>query len=97
MSSAIKEIHKEIKKLQTELIGADELMMVRNYLMGGLLAMIDGPFNTIDVIRTLATEDIPLTHYEDTGRVIRSITTEDLLEMARLYLNKDDLWEVIAK
>ena len=51
-TAAIDEIHSEIYKLQTVLIEQQELQMVKNYLAGYLLSLMDGPFQMIEIVRS---------------------------------------------
>jgi predicted Zn-dependent peptidase len=44
----LKEIYHELEVLRNELIPADELELVRNYMLGSLLKSFDGPFEQID-------------------------------------------------
>jgi predicted Zn-dependent peptidase len=96
LEATIKEIYKEIAVLQRTLIGNDELKMVRNYILGNMLNMVDGPFAVSDVIRTLKTEGVGLEAFEHFVRTVRNITPEELRLLAQKYLRKEDLFEVIV-
>jgi len=89
------EIEREMDRLQTEYITEAELEMVRNYLLGNMLTMLDGPLNSMEVIMTLKTEgltDAFFHHWVDT--IIR-ITPEELRALARQYLPMDD-WVILV-
>ncbi|MGE5521847.1 MAG: M16 family metallopeptidase, partial [Candidatus Dadabacteria bacterium] len=45
---AIVEVHKEMDELTKELIDEEELLLVRNYMMGSILGDLDGPFHIIN-------------------------------------------------
>src|SRR5688572_26889859 len=45
--ATISEIYSEMKDLREELVDDEELLLVRNYLMGGILGDLDGPFHII--------------------------------------------------
>ena len=49
--NAINEIYKEIRRLQTEPVGQEELSVVRNYMLGEMVRMFDGPFATAESFR----------------------------------------------
>ncbi|MDA3929081.1 MAG: pitrilysin family protein, partial [Prolixibacteraceae bacterium] len=51
--AALKEIYFEIERLQTELVGEDELSVVRNYLLGENLRSFDGVFAMASSLRVL--------------------------------------------
>lgn len=92
----IEEIYKEFEVLKKDLVEADELQMVRNYLLGNLLTMLDGPFNVSDVVKAHFLEDIPLTEFEALVQTIKTISPEKIRDLARNYLNKEQMWEVVV-
>jgi len=90
------EIYKELDILQTELVGEQELMMVRNYLLGNLLTMFDGPFNTGEVIKTMVLDDLPKQSFFDLLETIKIISPEQIRDLAQTYFKSEDLWEVVV-
>ncbi|NJN33783.1 MAG: hypothetical protein HC817_05555 [Saprospiraceae bacterium] len=56
MEKTLVEIFREISVLQQDLVSADELRMVKNYLLGNMLNTVDGPFAVSDVIKGMTTE-----------------------------------------
>ncbi|MEM1124581.1 MAG: insulinase family protein, partial [Bacteroidota bacterium] len=91
---AIREIYKEIAILQNDLIPAGELEMVRNYMLGNMLNMVDGPFHVADVIKTLALNDMPYTAFDQLIETVNSITAQKLRDLAQKYFTTNDMWEV---
>ena len=94
VDAAIEEIYKEMKHLKQELIPKQELEMVKNYLLGNMLHMIDGPFHVSDVIKTLVLENMPFDSFNQLVHTINHITAAELRALAQKYLNADDMWEV---
>ncbi len=88
------EIYKELKKLQEEPILEEEHKMVKNYLLGNFLTMIDGPYNTADVIKTFITEGLDIEHFNELIQYIIHFRPVDMQEAAKKYLNADQMWEV---
>lgn len=88
------QIYREMETLQEQLVDREELQMVRNYLLGNFLTMLDGPFNVADLIKELLTEALPLSFFEDWVQAVRSIPAETLRDLARRYFQAEDLWEV---
>jgi zinc protease len=88
------EIYKELKKLQEEPILEEEHKMVKNYLLGNFLTMIDGPYNTADVIKTFITEGLDIEHFNELIHYIIHFRPVDMQETAKKYLNADQMWEV---
>ncbi|NUN99760.1 MAG: insulinase family protein [Saprospiraceae bacterium] len=90
----ITEIYSEMEMLRKEPVDKEEMDMVRNYLMGGFLTMIDGPFNVSEVVRTLITESLPLDFFEQWVNKVANITPDELQALAKKYLDPADMWEV---
>ena len=74
----------------------DEMEMVKNYLLGTLLTNLDGPFNIAEVVKTFVSEGLELSAFEELASAIKSITAEEVRELARKYFSKKDMWEVIV-
>ena len=89
---AIEEIFHEMRRLGEALVDEAELTMVRNYLLGTLLNVLDGPLNVGSVVRSYISREQPLDAFERMDRTIRTVTPERLRELAQKYLNPDDMW-----
>ena len=96
LQPALKEIYKEMALLQKELVSPKELNMVKNYILGNMLNMVDGPFRITDVIKTLVLENRSLDDFQQLVDLIKTITAEDIRALAQKYFDKKDMWEVIA-
>jgi predicted Zn-dependent peptidase len=92
----IEEIYKEIEILQNDLISKTELKMVKNYLLGNILTMIDGPFNVAEIIKSYVIEDIDVNQFQHSIDILKNITAKQLRDLAQKYLKKEDLWQVIV-
>lgn len=92
--SAIRSIKTELKKLRDKPVSDEELLMVRNYLLGMLLNGLDGPMNTSDVVRGLVTDDLPWESFDRLVETIRTITPNQLQDLAIRYLQPRDFWTV---
>lgn len=88
------EIYREMEILQQDLIDEEELTMVKNYLLGSLLTMLDGPLNIINVIKETISEDIPVAHFANLVKTIQTISASDLRDLAQQYLNPADFWQL---
>ncbi len=93
-AATIREIFSEMKRLHETPVSADELAMVRNYLLGMLLNGLDGPLNTSDVVKSLITEDLSLQAFDNLVQTIRTITPEQIQQLAIRYLQPGDFWTV---
>lgn len=96
VQACIDEIHKEMKRLQEEIVKEEEIQLVKNYMMGNFLNLFDGPFNSLKAIKSLVLSDIPLDNLSEQIMSSVSIKAEEVLAMAQKYFNKEDYWEVVV-
>jgi zinc protease len=94
--ATIREIFAEMQRLMDTPVEAQELDMVRNYLLGMLLNGLDGPLNTADVVRNLIVENLPMTAYDELVLAIKTITPNDIQTLAQKYFKPEDFWVVTA-
>lgn len=90
------EIHREMKRLQEELVEEQELQMLRSYLMGSFLTMVDGPFNWAETVRTLKAENQGAKALQGLIDTVRDIKPAELQRLAQTYFRTEDLWTVIV-
>ncbi len=94
---AIQSINHEVKQLKEKLIPNEELKMVKNYLLGSYLNLIDGPFNLASAWRELLIERLPPDYFERENNAIKALTSKDLRELANKYLNLDKMyWAIVG-
>ena len=94
--SAVQEIYKEIERLRTEAVPADELQQVRNYLLGSLMRSMDGAFNLSDRAKGLVLYGLDYDYFERYLNTIKEITPNTLLEAARKYFSRDSFYQLEA-
>ena len=90
------EINKELTELRTNLIPEEELEMVRSYILGQTLHLLDGPFAKIQLIKNLSCYNSDVSDYNNHVQGIKTITAEQLHEFAREYLAPDSFSTVLA-
>ena len=93
---ALTEIYKEIELLQQELVTEQELQLVKNYLLGNLLKSFDGPFERMDRFKSTGLYGLDLGFYTRYTAAIKAITAEELRNLANVWLQKDDLVELVV-
>ncbi len=93
---AIEEIFKELEKLQSEKVGAEELNTVKSYMLGSVLKMVDGAFAAADFYRTLYHAGLDERYFYDFIQTIKTIDAEKIRTLAQKYLKKEDFIQVIA-
>ncbi|HKM93959.1 MAG TPA: pitrilysin family protein [Prolixibacteraceae bacterium] len=94
--ATLKEIYFEIDRLQNELVGHNELDMVKRYLLGETLRSFDGVFAISNSLRTLIEAKLDYSHYQQFIDKVKSITPNELLDLAKIYLSKNDLYQIVA-
>ncbi len=94
--ATIEEIYKEMKLLREELVGEEELMLVRNYLMGTILGDLDGPFQIIGRWKNIVLNGLTEKYFYDSIETIKCISAEELKELAKKYLNPEDFYELVV-
>lgn len=90
------EIHKEILRLQQELIPNEELEMVKNFMIGDLLRTVDGPWNLAEIaIETLQSkQDFNFPHV--VFERLKTIQAEELRTLAQSYLQPGSMLELVV-
>ena len=69
--------------------------MVKSYLLGNMLNMLDGPFNLIDIIKTETLEQLPDDSFSKLIESIKNIKAEKIQNLAKKYLDSEKMWEVV--
>lgn len=96
VENTLEEIYKEIKILQTQLIERSELEIVKNYMLGEMLRMFDGPFSSAESFRSAWEFGYDNNYYTRFADKIRSIEPDEIKFLAGKYYLIDDLYEVLA-
>jgi predicted Zn-dependent peptidase len=92
----IKEVYHEMKRLREEEIPDDEMMMVKNYLMGTILGDLDGPFQIIGRWKNIILNGLDEQYFYETLTTIRDISPEALNALAQKYLREEDFYELVV-
>ncbi|MEJ7674237.1 MAG: hypothetical protein WKF59_16475 [Chitinophagaceae bacterium] len=61
----MQEVYKEMNLLKTELVDDEELLLVKNYMMGSNLGDLDGPFQIINRWKNLILNDLDENYFYD--------------------------------
>lgn len=92
----LKEIDAELRRLQNEPVPENELETVKSYLLGEFLRDFDGPFALAASFKAINDFNLGYSFYDDYLHVLRTITSGDLMQIARKYLNPEDFYTVVA-
>ena len=94
--ATIEEVYKEMNLLREELIDDDELLLVKNYMMGSNLGDLDGPFQIINRWKNLILNDLDEKYFYESMDIIKNITASELKELANKYLVPEDFFELVV-
>jgi zinc protease len=94
--ATVQEIYNEMKLLREELIDEEELLLVRNYLIGNILGDLDGPFHIIGRWKNIILSNLDGQYFYDSINMIKNIPAEELKELANKYLQPDDFYELVV-
>jgi predicted Zn-dependent peptidase len=93
---ATNEIFKEIKRLRDELVGEDELNLVKNYISGEMLRNLDSPFALSDSLKGNIPFGYDNSFYQKFIKDLKDIEAKTIKTLANKYLKEEDLYLVIC-
>jgi zinc protease len=94
-TQTIDEIHKEIKRLQTELVSENELDIAKNYMIGAFAGSLNTAFEVADRQKIIILDELPSGFYDNYINQIREVSGKDVQEMASKYLIIKELSEIV--
>lgn len=94
--ATIAEVYKEMKELREELVDDEELLLVRNYMMGGILGDLDGPFQIIARWKNYVLNNLTEKYFYDSINTIKTISAEEIQALAKKYLNPEEFYELVV-
>jgi len=92
----IDEIFNEIRLLQTVPPGKDEMEIVRNFMLGEMVRMFDGPFALSESFRSAWEFGLGNSYYYDLSQKIKTIEPDEIIHLAKTYYNIDDLHIIVV-
>ncbi len=95
-AATIAETYKEMETLRNELVDEEELNLVRNYMIGGLLGDLDGPFQIISRWKSYVLNGLTEDYFYHSINSIKSVTAEELQVLAKKYLNPEEFYELVV-
>jgi predicted Zn-dependent peptidase len=96
VEAIIREVYHEMDRLCNDLAPQEELEMLKSYMLGDFCRSYEGPFSLSEAwiyVETAELDDEFFTRQVDS---IRSITAEEIRDLAQRYLCKEKLIEVVA-
>ena len=93
---AVSEIQMEMRRLQEELIPAEELETVKSYLLGKFANELSTVFEQCDKYKNIVFLGLPADYYTQFVQQTEAATAEKLQELAQKYLSPDAQLTVVA-
>jgi zinc protease len=92
--ATIDEVYKEMFNLRDELIDEEELLMTRNSMIGSVLGDLDGPFQVAGRWKNLILNDLDAGYFYKTIEIIKTVSAEELKQLAEKYLQPTEFFEL---
>ena len=71
-------------------------MLVRNYMIGGILGDLDGPFQIIAKWKNIILNNLTESYFYDSIQEIKTVSAEELQELANKYLHPEKFYELVV-
>jgi zinc protease len=94
--ATVNEVYAEMELLRDELVDEEELKMTRNFMIGTILGDLDGPFQVLGRWKNLILNGLDGEYFYNAIKTIKTISAEELQEMANKYLVPEDFYEVVV-
>lgn len=94
--ATIEEVYKEMKLLREEFIDEEELLLVRNYMMGSILGDLDGPFHIMAKWKNIILNNMDENYFYDSVKAIKETSAEELKALANEYLQPEKFYELVV-
>ncbi|MDF2381121.1 insulinase family protein [Nostoc ellipsosporum NOK] len=94
--ATVAEVYKEMKELREVPVEDDELLLVKNFMIGSILGDLDGPFQIMGRWKNLILNGLDDQYFYKSIETIKSITPEELQELANRYLVEKDFYELVV-
>ena len=94
--ATIKEIYKEMKRLREEKVDEAELLLVRNYMIGGILGDLDGPFHIMAKWKNIILNKLDENYFYESVDAIKTVSSAELMELADKYLQPAKFYELVV-
>ena len=94
--ATITEVYKEMEGLRNSPVDEEELLLVRNYMMGSILGDLDGPFQIINRWKNIILNGLDEGFFEKQLETIRTVSSGELQQLANKYLLPEKFYELVV-
>lgn len=94
--ATIAEVYKEMQILRDEQVDDEELLLVRNYMIGSILGDLEGPFQIMNRWKNYILNGLDESYFYNSINTIKTITPKEIQELAQKYLVTEDFYELVV-
>jgi len=94
--ATISEVYKEMEMLKSEPADEEELLLVRNYMIGTILGDLDGPFQIINRWKNYVLNDLDESYFYNSINTIKTISAAEIQQLAQKYLEPEEFYELVV-
>lgn len=94
--ATIAEVYKEMEILRNKPVDDEELLLVRNYMMGSILGDLDGPFHIISRWKNIILNGLDEDYFYKQIETIRNVSSKELQELSNKYLLPEKFYELVV-
>ncbi|MFZ1080923.1 MAG: pitrilysin family protein [Candidatus Kryptoniota bacterium] len=95
-SETIEEVFKELSRIRDTVPSKDEMVMVKNYLVGLFPIQLETPQQVAARVISIELYHLPKTYYNKYRGNIRRLTAKDIRTTARRYIKPEKLYVVLS-
>ena len=92
----IAEVYHEIDRLQNDLVSDEELYLVKNYMLGDMCRSYESAFSSADAWIFVQTSGLQNTHFAEAMEAVKTVTPQEIRELAERHFCKETLKEVVS-
>lgn len=94
--ATIAEVYQEMRVLREEKVTEEELLLVKNYLIGTILGDLDGPFHIIGRWKNIILNSLGEDYFHRYVNDIKNVTSTEIQELANKYLHPEKFYELVV-
>ncbi len=94
--ATITEVYKEMQLLRKKLVDEEELLLVKNFMIGSILGDLDGPFQIMAKWKNIILNDLDGKYFYESVDAIKTVTAEELQALAQKYLQPENFYELVV-
>jgi predicted Zn-dependent peptidase len=96
VEETLSEINKEVRIIQEELVGEEELNLVKNYLMGSFTGELTQAFDIAEKVKIIEMEGLSEDYYDLFQSKIIEIRPKEIRDLANQYLDPSQFTQIVV-